>query len=46
VRNAVPENLVGRAVVAGMPDIRYYAGKPDSYSMMRQSLVASFKDER
>jgi len=45
VRHAVPENLVGTAVVAGMPDIRYYAGKPDSYSMARQSLVDSFKDE-
>lgn len=45
VRNAVPENLVGRAVVVGMPDIRYYVGKPDSYSMMRQSLVDSFKEE-
>ncbi|MGD0336846.1 MAG: patatin-like phospholipase family protein [Candidatus Omnitrophota bacterium] len=45
VRHAVPENLVGKAVVVGMPDIRYYAGKPDSYSMMRQSLVDSFKEE-
>src|SRR4030042_3863539 len=45
VRHAVPENLVGKAVVVGMPDIRYYAGKPDSYSMVRQSLVDSFKDE-
>ncbi|MDD5195362.1 MAG: patatin-like phospholipase family protein [Candidatus Omnitrophica bacterium] len=45
LRHAVPENLVGTAVVAGMPDIRYYAGKPDSYSMMRQSLVDSFKEE-
>jgi predicted acylesterase/phospholipase RssA len=45
VRHTVPENLVGTAVVVGMPDIRYYAGKPDSYSMMRQSLVDSFKEE-
>ncbi|MFA5145650.1 MAG: patatin-like phospholipase family protein [Candidatus Omnitrophota bacterium] len=45
VRHAVPENLVGTAVVVGMPDIRYYAGKPDSYSMMRQSLIDSFRDE-
>ena len=45
VRHAVPENLVGKAVVAGMPDIRYYEGKPDSFSMMRQSLADSFKDE-
>jgi hypothetical protein len=45
VRHAVPENLVGTAVVIGMPDIRYYEGKPDSFSMMRQSLVDSFKDE-
>ena len=45
VRHAVPENLVGKAVVVGMPDIRYYAGKPDSYSMVRQSLEDSFKDE-
>jgi hypothetical protein len=41
----VPENLVGKAVVVGMPDIRYYEGKPDSFSMMRQSLEDSFKDE-
>jgi len=45
VRHAVPENLVGKAVVVGMPDIRYYVGKPDSYSMMRQSLADSFKEE-
>jgi len=45
VRHAVPENLVGKAVVVGMPDIRYYEGKPDSFSMMRQSLEDSFKDE-
>ncbi|MFA5362951.1 MAG: hypothetical protein WC335_06905, partial [Candidatus Omnitrophota bacterium] len=45
VRHAVPENLVGTAVVAGMPDIRYYEGKPDSCLMMRQSLADSFKDE-
>jgi len=45
LRYAVPENLVGKAVVIGMPDIRYYAGKPDSYSMMRQSLKDSFKEE-
>ncbi len=45
VRHAVPENLVGKAFITGMPDIRYYVGKPDSYSMMRQSLVDSFKEE-
>ncbi len=45
VRYAVPENLVGTAVVVGMPDIRYYAGKPDSYPRVRQSLVDSFKEE-
>ena len=45
VRYAVPENLVGKAVVVGMPDIRYYTDKPDSFFMMRQSLVDSFKDE-
>jgi len=45
LRHAVPENLAGTAVVAGMPDIRYYTDKPDSFSMMRQSLVDSFKDE-
>jgi len=45
VRHAVPENLVGTAVVVGMPDIRYYTDKPDSFSMMRQSLADSFKDE-
>jgi len=45
VRHSVPENLVGTAVVAGMPDIRYYEGKPDSFSMVRRSLVDSFKDE-
>ena len=28
-----------------MPDIRYYVGKPDSYSMTRKNLVDSFKDE-
>ncbi|MFH1397069.1 MAG: patatin-like phospholipase family protein [Candidatus Omnitrophota bacterium] len=45
VRHAVPENLVGKAVVVGMPDIRYYEGKPDSFYLMRQSLVDSFKEE-
>ena len=45
VRHAVPEDLVGRARILGMPDIRYYAGKPDSYPMVRQSLVDSFKEE-
>ena len=45
VRHAVPEGLVGQAVVVGMPDIRYYSGKPDSLLMMRKSLVDSFKDE-
>ena len=45
VRYAVPENLVGKAIVIGMPDIRYYVDKPDSFSMMRKSLVDSFKDE-
>ncbi len=43
-RHAVPENLVGKAVVVGMPDMRYYTGKPDS-SFMRQSLAESFKEE-
>jgi hypothetical protein len=28
-----------------MPDIRYYIDRPDSFFMMRQSLVDSFKDE-
>lgn len=45
VRHAVPESLVGTAVIVGMPDIRYYTDKPDSFAMMRQSLVNSFKDE-
>jgi len=45
VRNAVPENLVGKAVVVGMPGIRYYTDKPDSFFMMRQSLADSLKDE-
>jgi hypothetical protein len=45
VRYAVPENLVGKAIVVGMPDIRYYTDKPDSFFMMRQSLVDSFKEE-
>ncbi len=45
VRHAVPENLVGKADVIGMPDIRYYVDKPDSFFMVRQSLVDSFKDE-
>lgn len=44
VRHAVPENLVGTAVVVGMPDMRYYLGKPESL-FMRQSLIDSFKDE-
>ncbi len=44
VRNAVPENLVGKAVVVGMPDMRYYTDKPASL-FMRQSLEDSFKDE-
>ena len=44
VRHAVPENLVGTAVVVGMPEMRYYMGKPDSL-FMRQSLADSFKDE-
>lgn len=45
LRHAVPENLVGKAVVIGMPDIRYYADKADSFSLMRQSLADSFKEE-
>ncbi len=45
LRYAVPENLVGKAVVVGMPDIRYYKDKPDSLLLMRQSLVRSFKEE-
>ena len=44
LRHAVPENLVGTAVVVGMPDMRYYTDKPISL-FMRQSLVDSFKDE-
>lgn len=44
VRHAVPENLVGTAVVAGMPDLRYYEDKPVSF-FMRQSLLDSFKEE-
>ena len=45
LRHAVPENLVGTAVVIGMPDIRFYTEKPNSFSMARQSLIDSFKDE-
>lgn len=45
MRYAVPENLVGKAVVIGMPNIRYYMDKPDSFFMMRQSLADSFKEE-
>ena len=45
LRHAVPENLVGTAVVVGMPGIRYYTDKPDSFLMLRQSLINSFKDE-
>lgn len=45
VRHAVPENLVGTAIVFGMPDIRYYSDKPNSFFMMRQSLLDSFKVE-
>jgi hypothetical protein len=44
VRHAVPESLVGQAVVVGMPDIRYYTDKPDSF-FMQQSLAESFKAE-
>lgn len=44
VRHSVPEDLVGKAVVVGMPDIRYYTYKPDSL-FMRQSLADSFKEE-
>ena len=44
LRHAVPENLVGTAVVVGMPDIRHYTGKAIP-SFMRQSLVNSFKNE-
>jgi hypothetical protein len=43
-RHAVPENLVGKAVVLGMPDIRHYTDKPASL-FMRQSLANSFKEE-
>ena len=45
VRHAVPESLVGTAVVVGMPDIRYYTDKSDSFAMLRQSLLVSFKEE-
>jgi len=44
IRHAVPENLVGTAIVIGIPDIRHYTDKPISL-FMRQSLVDSFKDE-
>ncbi|MFA5338532.1 MAG: patatin-like phospholipase family protein [Candidatus Omnitrophota bacterium] len=44
VRHAVPENLVGKAVVVGMPDLRYYTYKADSL-FMRKSLADSFKEE-
>jgi hypothetical protein len=44
LRNAVPEDLVGKAVVVGMPNMRYYTDRPVSL-FMRQSLVDSFKDE-
>ncbi len=44
VRHAVPEDLVGTAVVVGMPDMRHYTDKPASL-FMRESLVTSFKDE-
>ena len=40
----MPEDLVGKAVVVGMPDMRCYTAKPDPL-FMRQSLVDSFKDE-
>ena len=45
MRYAVPENLVGKTVVIGMPGIRYYMDKPDSFFLMRQSLADSFKEE-
>ena len=44
VRNAVPERLVGKAVVTGMPDMRYYTGKPNPL-FMQQSLADSFRQE-
>ncbi len=44
IRHAVPENLVGKATVVGMPDMRFYTEKP-SPAFMRQSLADSFKDE-
>jgi len=43
-RHAVPESLVGKAVVLGMPEMRYYTDKPASL-FMRQSLADSFKEE-
>jgi len=43
-RAAVPEDLVGKAVVLGMPDMRYYTDKPTPL-FMRQSLADSFKEE-
>jgi hypothetical protein len=43
-RRAVPEDLVGTAVVVGMPDMRHYMDKPVSI-FMRNSLTTSFKDE-
>ena len=44
LRHTVPENLVGTAVVVGMPDMRYYTGKSVS-AFMQQSLLDSFKEE-
>ena len=43
VRHAVPENLVGKAVVIGMPDIRYYTGKSVP-PFMQESLANSFNE--
>lgn len=43
-RYAVPENLVGKAVVIGVSDLRYYTDKLVPF-FMRESLADSFKDE-
>jgi hypothetical protein len=44
VRHAVPESLVGKAVVVGMSDARHYTDKPVPM-FMKQSLVDSFNEE-
>ncbi|MBF0252820.1 MAG: patatin-like phospholipase family protein [Candidatus Omnitrophica bacterium] len=44
LRNAVPEKFVGKTVISGMPEIRYYTDKPSPIFMCR-SLEDSFKQE-